>query len=92
MLVEDGRLSSFSGTLCSVRSQEASEARLARGREFAPSLVGLDVNAAVQQVAAEGYRAQLIPWYAEAVTADLDSLRIRLFLDEDDLVSRATAG
>ena len=75
-----------------MQSQEAVEARLAKGRELAPSLVGLDVNAAVQQVAAEGYRAQLIPWYAEAVTADLDSLRIRLFLDQDDVVARATAG
>lgn len=75
-----------------MRSKDNFEANLAKGREFAPSLVGLDVNAAVQQVAAEGYHPQLIPWYAEAVAADLDSLRIRLFLDENDLVARTTAG
>ncbi len=75
-----------------VRSRENFEANLAKGSELAPSLVGLDVNVAEQQVAAAGYHAQLIPWYAEAVTADLDSLRIRLFLDENDLVARASAG
>ena len=73
-------------------SPEEVETALAKGREFAPSLVGLDVNAAVQAVAVEGYRAQLIPWYVQAVTADHDPLRIRLFLDEDDIVARATAG
>lgn len=68
------------------------EANLAKGRELAPTLVGLGVDAARQEVAAQGYHAEPIPWYAQAVTADLDSLRIRLFLDGDDLVARATAG
>lgn len=75
-----------------MRSQEEFEARLAKGREFAPSLAGLDREAAEEQAVKRGYRPQVIPSTAEAVTADLDSRRIRLFLDEHDLVVRSTAG
>lgn len=80
------------GRLAAVRSQEEFEARLAKGREFAPSLAGLDREAAEEQAVKRGYRPQVTPSTAEAVTADLDSRRIRLFLDEHDLVVRSTAG
>jgi potato proteinase inhibitor type I family protein len=83
---------SGAGSLAPVRSQEEFKARLAKGRAFAPSLVGLEGDAPVQQVAKQGYQAQVIPATTEAVTLDLDSRRIRLFLDEHNIVVRATAG
>ena len=80
------------GQACSGAVSGGVQARLARGREFAPTLVGLDRDVAVQQVAENGYQAEVIPATAEAVTLDLDSRRIRLFLDERNVVVRASAG
>ena len=74
-----------------MRSQEEFKARLAKGRDMAPSLIGLDRDAALQQMA-EGYRAEVIPATVEAVTLDLDPRRVRLFVDEHDRVIRASAG
>lgn len=83
---------SGAGRLARVRFQEEFKARLARGRQFAPSLVGLDRDVALRQVAENGYRAEVIPATAEAVTLDLDSRRIRLLLDERNVVVRTSAG
>ena len=46
----------------------------------------------MQRVTKNGYRDEVVPVSAEAVTADLDERRIRLFLDEHDMVARAAAG
>lgn len=75
-----------------MRSQEDFEARLKRGSEFAPSLIGLERDAAVQAVRAQGYQPKVVPTSVEGVTADLDSRRIRLFVDENGLVVQASAG
>lgn len=80
------------GQACWVRSEEEFRARLAKGREVASSLVGLDLPAAVQRVAQKGYEAEVVPVDVEAVTLDLDSRRIRLFMDEHNVVVRASAG
>jgi Potato inhibitor I family len=76
----------------SMRSQEEFDARLAKGRELAPSLVGLGRDEAVQQVVDEGFQAHVIPPTDAALTCDLNPGRIRLFLDEHDRVVRANAG
>lgn len=73
-------------------SQRDFEAQLAEGHEFAPSLVGLDRDAAIERATEHGYRIQVVPPTAEAITADLSANRIRLFLDEDGVVARARAG
>ena len=62
------------------------------GHQLAPSFVGLDRDVAVQRVAEKGYRAEVVPATVDVVTADLDSLRIRLFVDERNIVVRITAG
>jgi len=72
--------------------QEDFEARLEEGRTFAPTLVGLECDAAVERVTERGFDPQVVPHTAEAVTADLGANRIRLFLDEQGMVVRATAG
>jgi hypothetical protein len=66
--------------------------RLAAGRELAASLAGLDRQSAEDQVVKHGYCPELILPTVEALTADLNSHRIRLFIDERDVVIRATAG
>jgi hypothetical protein len=68
------------------------EARLAEGAALAPSLVGLSREEATERVTERGFQADAIPPTAEAVTADLRASRIRLFLDENDVVVRAHAG
>ena len=73
--------------------QEEFRARLAEGAEFAPSLLGLDRDTAVQRVRSHGFRPEVIPpTPGLALTAELASGRIRLFLDEDDMVARASSG
>ena len=60
---------------------EELEARLRAAQEFAPSLIGLDGRGAKDLAVREGYyRSQVITPDVEAHTADLDSLRIRLFV------------
>ena len=72
--------------------QERFKARLGEGRAFAPSLVGLERQAAIERATEHGFRPEAIPTTVEAITADLVSNRIRLFLDEDGSVVRALAG
>jgi hypothetical protein len=68
-------------------------ARLRAARELAPSLVGLPAAEALEAAVREGYpRSQVVTPDVDALTAELDSLRIRLFVDEHDVVVRATAG
>jgi hypothetical protein len=80
------------GQACLVRSQEEYEGRLRTGHQFAPTLVGLDRQTAVRQVLARGYRPKVVQATTESVTLDSDSRRIRLFVDEDDMVVRTSAG
>ena len=72
---------------------EEFEGRLRAAQEFAPSLVGLDGREAKDLALRQGYhRTQVITPDVEAVTLDLDSLRIRLFVDDRGVVVRASAG
>ena len=68
------------------------EARLRSASEFAPSLIGHRRDAAVQMVRARGFEPKVLPASVEAVTADLDSRRVRLFVDANDVVVQALAG
>ena len=62
-------------------------------REFAPSLIGVDGRKAKDLAVREGfYRSTVITPDVEALTADLDSLRIRLFVDDLGVVVRVSAG
>lgn len=80
------------GQACVVRPQEEYQARLRTGHQFATTLLGLDRRTAVRQVLVRGYRPHVIPVATEAVTLDSDSRRIRLLVDEDDIVVRTSAG
>jgi len=75
-----------------MRSQEDFKARLAEGHALAPSLVGLDRDAAIERARGLGFDPQPIPATAEAITLDSNANRIRLFLDEDEVVIRAWGG
>jgi hypothetical protein len=76
-----------------VDTTEELEARLRAAREFAPSLIGLDGREAKDQAVREGYRrSQVITPDVEALTLDLDSLRIRLFVNDLGIVVRVSAG
>ncbi len=55
-------------------------------------LVGLDADDARRRIEALGGHAQMITPDVKVVTADFGSLRIRLRVDEDGRVFRATAG
>jgi hypothetical protein len=46
----------------------------------------------VQPAADRGYQAEVVPATVDTVTADLDSRRIGLFLDQHNIVVRAIAG
>ena len=72
---------------------EEFEARLRAAQEYAPSLIGLDGREAKDLAVLEGYyRSQVITPDVEALTADLDSLRIRLFVNDLGVVVRVSAG
>jgi hypothetical protein len=59
----------------------------------APSLIGLDGREAKDLAVREGYyRSQVVTPDVEALTLDLDSLRIRLIVDDLGVVVRASAG
>lgn len=62
---------------------------LREGSELAASLIGIQRGAAVQVVLTRGYQPKVVPASAEGITADLDSRRIRLFVDGNDQVIRA---
>ena len=68
------------------------EERLRQGWTLAHSLVGLSATEAAQRVAAAGFDAEMVGPEVEAVTADLLPSRIRLFVDRQSMVLRATAG
>jgi hypothetical protein len=76
-----------------VETPQEFAARLMAADEFASSLVGLDGRDAKDAAVRSGYhRSQVITPDVEAVTADLDPFRIRLFVDERGVVVRAKAG
>jgi hypothetical protein len=76
-----------------VETAEEFEGRLRAAQEFAPSLIGLNGREAKELAVRAGYyRSQVITPDVEAITADLDSLRIRLFVDDLGVVVRASAG
>jgi hypothetical protein len=68
------------------------EERLREARAIANTLAGLTGTEAVRRVAAAGFDAVMVGPEVEAVTADLVPGRIRLFVDRDAKVLRATAG
>jgi hypothetical protein len=69
------------------RIQPGSEAAL-----LAPSLVGLSEDDAVRRVSDGGFDPVVVPPGVTAVTMDFRPRRIRLFLDDSGLVTRATGG
>jgi hypothetical protein len=75
-----------------VRAQERAQDRQAKGQALAPTLVGLDGEEAVRRATEQGFEAQVVPHTVEAVTADLNHNRLRLFLNENGIVVRAHAG
>ena len=80
------------GSLAGVESQGAFEARLAEGHKFAPSLVGIDCDDAIERATERGFQVQVILPTDEAITADLGANRIRIFVDDNGVVDRARAG
>jgi len=74
------------------RAQARAVARQTEGNAFAASLVGLDWEEAVRRTSGRGFEPQAIPHTVEAVTMDLRTNRIRLFLDENGKVAEAHAG
>lgn len=73
-------------------NHEDFKARIAEGTALAPDLVGLIRQEAVERAIERGFDVQVIPAAAEAISADLASNRIRLILDEAEIVVRAWAG
>lgn len=71
-------------------AQEKFRARLAESRSLHPSWD--DRYVATARARARACRVQVIPHTAEAITADLDANRIRLFLNEHGIVVRASGG
>lgn len=72
---------------------EEFEGRMRAAHKFAPSLIGLDGREAKDLAVREGYyRSQVVTPDVEALTLDLDSYRIRLFVDDLGVVIRASAG
>jgi hypothetical protein len=68
-------------------------ARLRAADEYASTLVGLDGREAKDAAVRSGYhRSQVVTPDVDALTADLDPFRIRLFVDEQGVVVRAKAG
>lgn len=74
------------------RAQERAQVRQAEGQALAPSLVGLDGDEAARRATERGFETRVVPHSVEAVTADLNHNRLRLFLDENGNVVRAHAG
>ena len=74
------------------RAQKRAQVRQAEGQALAPSLVGLDGDEAARRASERGFEAQVVPHSVEAVTADLNHNRLRLFLDENGNVVRAHTG
>jgi hypothetical protein len=68
------------------------ENALRQGRALAGELAGLPVRVAQERVAVKGHKPVVLPADQEAVTADLNPRRIRLFVNSDDVVVEATAG
>jgi hypothetical protein len=67
--------------------------RLEHGQELAQFLIGLGRDEAAAAAQLEGYlRSQITTPDVEAITADLDPYRIRLFVNEHDIVVRAIGG
>lgn len=66
--------------------------RLATTARFAESLVGLLADDAAAQAKASGYVPQVLRPGGPPVTLDMRSNRIRLTVDADDRVVRASAG
>jgi len=76
-----------------MESADEFEGRLRAAQEFARSLTGLDGREASDLAVRQGYhRTQVMTPDVETVTMDLDSLRIRLFVDDRGVVVRGSAG
>lgn len=73
-------------------SRSEIETALRQGRALAQLLVGLPLAVAQEHVAVQGHKPVVLPADQEALTADLNPLRIRLFVNADDIVVEATAG
>ncbi len=75
-----------------LRSPEDFKAQLADRNALAPSLVGLDRDAAVERSRDYGFDPESIPVSVTVSIADLAANRISLLLDEDEIVVRAWGG
>jgi hypothetical protein len=64
-------------------------AKLREGQILAPTLVGMDVDAATRFARQRGYVVEVI---TSAMSFDRRMDRIRLFTDSHDIVIRANAG
>lgn len=62
------------------------------GAVLAETLQGLSRSEAVERVTAAGFRAVVVPPDAQAMTADLRLDRVRVYVDAEGLVTRASAG
>jgi hypothetical protein len=81
------------GHASAVETAEKFVGRLRAAQEIALSLVGLDGPEAIDLAVRAGYkRSQVITPDVQALTTDLDSFRIRLFVDDLGVVVRASAG
>jgi hypothetical protein len=61
-------------------------------RKLGDQLVGLPGEVAVERAERAGFAPELIGPGVEAITADLRPDRIRLFLDDEDVVREAHPG
>lgn len=72
--------------------QDRSEEMVARGEALAARLVGLGTQEAVTEVERQGHFAQVLSEDVRLETAELLFARIRLYVDADGRVIRASAG
>jgi hypothetical protein len=63
-----------------------------QGGELAATLVGLTREEAVDRIDAAGFFAQVITPDVDALTMDLRFERIRVHVDDDGTVTKASAG
>ena len=78
--------------LVRMETPEGFAARLRAAQDFASLLVGLSRTRAEELAMEAGYPRIQVVSAGDAVTLELDASRIRLVVDENDVVIRASGG
>jgi hypothetical protein len=67
------------------------EEQMQEGAAFASTLVGMTLESATEAAKHRGFKVQVVP-PSGALTADLNPMRVRLQLDDENTVTWAHAG